>query len=79
MRALLLKSFQKDTKLILQFNCSSVLMVGYLDAISKLFNSLNEKSISDSKNLLRKGEVLTYTNYQTNRNRFKKDVDLKSY
>jgi hypothetical protein len=69
---------KKDTKLILQFNCSSVLMVGYLDAISKLFNSLNEKSISDSKKFITKrGEVLTYTNYQTNRNRFKKDVDLK--
>lgn len=53
-------------------------MVGYLDAISKLFNSLNEKSISDSKKFITKrGEVLTYTNYQTNRNRFKKDVDLK--
>lgn len=68
----------KDTNLNLKFNCSSTLMVGYLDAISVLFKNLNETSIDKSRKFYTKsGSLLTYNNYQTNRNRFLKNPNNK--
>jgi hypothetical protein len=57
----------------LSFNCTTSLVVGYLETISKLFKNLNKKTVVQSKRFLAsQGEPISSGNYDTNKTRFLK-------
>lgn len=57
----------------LSFNCTTSLMVGYLETISKLFKNLNKKTVVQSKRFIAsQGKPISSGNYDTNKTRFLK-------
>ncbi len=64
---------ENETDLKLTFNCSTPLLVNYLEKISVLFNNFNGKSIEVSKRFITKnGKFLTQSNF----NKSKKSLSV---
>lgn len=64
----------ENSKAVLRFSCQTPTMVGYLQLISKFFRRLDKKHIVTSNQFFTKsGTSLTAINYDTAKNRFKKD------
>lgn len=69
----------ESTNAILQFNCQTPTMVGYLLLISRFFRRLDKKHIIASNRFYTKGGiVLTPQNFDTAKNRLKKDLNSQN-